>query len=76
MCEHSTILTELVIPDDGSARASRNEEHFFPEEAVQILAMQLRRVLGCSIPISECESAAVDFVQAMQKCGWKVFRPG
>jgi hypothetical protein len=47
----------------------------FPRPAIQELASDLSTSLGCYTPLEVIEAAAVSFVAALGKYGWKVFAP-
>ena len=58
-------LEEVVLPQRAAEFARGNAAHYFPEDLIECLALDIGRTVDCYVPVTECEGAVADFVSAM-----------
>ena len=51
------------------------ETPVLPKEAVDGMTLDLMRRLDCYVPTRECEAVGAGLVLALQRSGWKFYRP-
>ena len=66
---------KVILTSNDAGEVALCRKTVFPPHAVQELALCIGRSVDCYVPTSECEAAVVEFVLALERCGWALYRP-
>lgn len=69
-------FVRVVFGERDEQYVSHDALNVFPQEALKEMSREIRLSLNQSTGTTECEELALSFVRALQRAGWKFFRPG